>query len=87
MTRQYAVYLCGGDERPGPRSTDCPNALHDWPLPSGYVDAAEEAARRLARGWNNSKCPQCRLHGWRPSTRVKGTTAEKYGPTQQGATR
>jgi hypothetical protein len=61
-----AVYICGGDTRPGPRGTDCPNALHDHPLPNGYVDASEEASHRLYKRWINRKCPDCGLYGWVP---------------------
>ena len=50
--------------RPGPRGTDCPNALHDHPLPSGYVDASEEASHRLYKRWTERKCPDCGLYGW-----------------------
>lgn len=60
----YAILICGGDESPGPRDTDCPNAFHDHPLPTGYVDAAVVAARRLRRGWGNPRCPDCGLYGW-----------------------
>ncbi len=49
VVSNYRVYLCGGDMRPGPRETDCPDPLHDFPLPAGYVDASEEAASRLSR--------------------------------------
>ena len=63
-SRAGAVYLCGGDYRPGPRDA-CENTLHDWPLPSGYVDAAEVAERRLRNGWRNTRCVQCGLYGWR----------------------
>lgn len=59
------TYLCGGDTRPGPRE-ECPDPLHDYPLPSGYTDAAETASRRLARGWANVRCRACGLYGWRP---------------------
>lgn len=61
-----AVYLCGGDTRPGPRGTACPNSLHDHPLPAGYGDAHAEAGRRLATRWLNPKCPACGLYGWVP---------------------
>lgn len=66
--RERAVYLCGGDMRPGPRGTDCPEPLHDHPLPSGYVDASEEAAHRLYKRWKNVKCKRCGLYGWVPPT-------------------
>lgn len=68
-----ATYVCGGDERPGARGTDCPSELHDHPLPAGYVDASIVAGRRLAEGWSNRKCPECDLHGWAPPV-PKGTT-------------
>lgn len=60
-----AVIICGGDFRPGPRDA-CPDPLHDYPLPSGYVDASEAAARRLRKGWSQSRCRSCGLYGWRP---------------------
>jgi len=59
-----AVYLCGGDETPGPRGTDCPNRLHDHPLPSSYVEADVVAHRRIAKRWSNRKCPDCGIYGW-----------------------
>ena len=58
-----SLIICGNG-RPGPRAT-CPDPLHDWPLPSGYVDAADAAARRLRTGWKNQRCPKCGLYGWR----------------------
>lgn len=58
-----AVYICGGDESPGARE-ECKNPLHDWPLPSGYVDAGIVAASRLYHGWHNVKCKDCGLYGW-----------------------
>ena len=61
-----AVYLCGMNTRPGPRDTDCPSPLHDHPLPTGYIEAADEAGSRLYRGWGNPKCQQCGLYGWTP---------------------
>jgi hypothetical protein len=60
-----AIYLCGGDSRSGPRDT-CPDTLHDYPLPAGYVDASEAADRRLYRRWTQKRCPDCGLYGWRP---------------------
>jgi hypothetical protein len=68
-----AVYLCGGDTRPGPRDTDCPDPLHDRPLPAGYCDASDEAARRLRRGWGNRRCTRCGLYGWVPGLRDADT--------------
>lgn len=61
-----ATYICGGDETPGARGTDCPNLVHDHPLPNGYVDASLVAGRRLANGWRNPTCPDCQTHGWIP---------------------
>ena len=63
--RGRAVYLCGGDFTPGPRE-ECSHSVHDWPLPSGYVDAADVASVRLRRGWANLQCPRCGLYGWAP---------------------
>lgn len=65
MSRRAPVFICGGDMRPGPRS-ECPNALHDWPLPAGYVDAFDAAMSRLHRRWANPRCPDCGVYGWRP---------------------
>lgn len=70
MTRGSALYLCGGDLRPGPRAESCPNVIHDWPLPSGYIDASEVAASRLRRGWANVACPDCARYGWRPGSKI-----------------
>jgi hypothetical protein len=57
------IIVCGSSE-PEPRG-ECPNDLHDWPLPSGYVAADETAQRRLRNGWKNTRCPDCGLYGWR----------------------
>lgn len=44
-----AVYLCGGEyDRLDPREP-CRNALHDWPLPLGYVDAGIGGCRAVGR--------------------------------------
>jgi len=72
MSRRYAIHICGGDFRPGPRDT-CPDPVHDWPLPAGYVDSFEVADARLRRRWQNVPCPQCDLYGWRPG-RIDPTT-------------
>lgn len=63
--RHGRVIVCGMDESPGPRDA-CPNTLHDWPCPSGYVAHSEVAHARLYRRWFNVKCPDCGLYGWRP---------------------
>lgn len=61
------VIICGSERGTGPRSdTDCPNRLHDWPLPIGYSDAADEARWRLRHGWANNRGPDCGLYGRRP---------------------
>ena len=59
------AFICGGDLTSGPRD-DCPNVLHDFPLPAGYVDASEAAEKRLRHRWHNARCPDCGLYGWRP---------------------
>lgn len=79
----YRVYLCGGDMRPGPRGTDCPDPLHDFPLPSGYNEASEEANSRLNRGWNNTRCEQCGRYGWRPGEPRKGERLVRVRPIEQ----
>lgn len=63
MAGTSPIFICVSDPTPGPRSA-CPNTLHDWPLPSGYVAAREVARSRLARGWASRKCPDCGLYGW-----------------------
>jgi hypothetical protein len=60
------VFLCGGYDRTAAPRDECPNRLHDWPLPSGYIEADDVARSRLGRGWKNRKCPDCRLYGWEP---------------------
>jgi len=67
-----ATYICGEDTRPGPRNSDCPNALHDWPLPSGYIEAQDEARWRLRHQWSNKRCPECKLYGWMPGELHEG---------------
>jgi hypothetical protein len=73
--RRYTTYVCGGDFANLDPRGDCPNAIHDWPLPLGYVDASEMAASRLSHGWSNTKCPECGLYGWGPG-QFKGLAAE-----------
>ena len=76
--RGGALYICGGDETPGPRD-DCPNPVHDFPLPVGYVDASEVAYHRLYKRWHNVRCKTCGLYGWVPPT---GDTTTRTRPTE-----
>jgi hypothetical protein len=77
----YRIYLCGGDMRPGPRETDCPDLLHDFPLPSGYIEASEEAGSRLSRGWSNTRCGRCGRYGWAPGHPRKGEQLVRVRPS------
>lgn len=72
---RYAVTICGGDYGQLDDRDPCPNVLHNWPLPVGYIDASEMAASRLAHGWANLKCPDCGLYGWTPGA-FRGVAAE-----------
>lgn len=81
-----AVYLCGGDFRPSKRA-ECPNQLHDWPLPSGYVGAAEVAERRIRNGWKNIRCEICDRFGWREGRKLaEGDTRVPYQPSEPDPT-
>jgi hypothetical protein len=60
------VFICGGNYAHLEPRGDCPNSLHDWPLPNGYVDGCEMADARLRYRWKNVKCPDCSLYGWLP---------------------
>lgn len=82
-TRSRPIFLCGGDTRPGPRETDCPNRLHDYPLPSGYVDASFEATRCLNNRWSNRRCPTCHLYGWEPGESVTPTRPAPVETTEE----
>lgn len=66
--RAKPIFICGGDYDRLKTRGDCPNVLHDWPLPAGYVEASEQANRRLQhrQGWKNARCPECGLYGWKP---------------------
>lgn len=72
--KNYSTYICGGYYSNLDDRGDCPNALHDWPLPHGYVDASEVAGSRLSQGWSNWKCPECKLYGWAPGSRRPEST-------------
>lgn len=84
MTRRLRnqVYVCGGDYRPGPRDV-CPGAVHDWPLPVGYADAAEVAEARLRRRWAEARCDRCGLYGWVPG-RINPET-DHHKPVKEGS--
>lgn len=73
MTKR--VIICIPDETPGPRD-ECPNRLHDHPLPSGYIAASDVAQRRLRQRWRNVRCPDCGLYGWTPPA-FTAVTAER----------
>lgn len=79
--KEYRSFLCGGDMRPGPRETDCPDPLHDFPLPRGYVDAHEEAMSRLNRRWTSKRCGLCGLYGWLPGEPRKGEQVVRVRPS------
>ena len=70
--------VCGGDLRQAPRDT-CPDPLHDWPLPKGYIDANEVATERLHRGWRQRRCRRCRLVGWIPG-RIEPSKGDTHVP-------
>lgn len=68
------VIICGGERGTArQRQGTCPNPVHNWPLPPGYNDAADEAQWRLNNRWSNVRCPACKLYGWRP-----GKLTEKH---------
>ncbi len=65
MSDNGSVIICGGQRGTAARRDgDCPNVAHDWPLPTGYNDRADEAHWRLRNGWRSYRCPQCGLYGW-----------------------
>jgi hypothetical protein len=49
-------------------ASECSVALHGYPLPPGYTDAADAAHDRLRQGWQNIRCPLCGFYGWQPPT-------------------
>lgn len=75
MSRRNAIYICGGDTHHLDDREPCPDPLHDWPLPIGYVDASNMAESRLSHGWSNKRCRKCGLYGWTPG-QMKGLAAE-----------
>ena len=76
MTRKTfnKIYLCGGNYALLDKRSDCPNALHDWPLPNGYSEAVDVASARLLNGWRNQKCLDCGYYGWAPSSKRPEST-------------
>lgn len=72
-----ATFICGGDETPGPRDA-CPNALHDYPLPTGYTDASEVAYHRLYKRWSN--VPLLRLRPIRLDPTPRRRCRSRGGP-------
>lgn len=72
MASEYGlVFLCGGEtgtgsKRDEPDEGTCDSALHNWPLPSNYVSAHEEAGWRLRNNWKSTRCNLCKKYGWIP---------------------
>ena len=62
-SKRPGVRLCMENDTPGPRD-ECPNALHDYPLPSGYLDEHRVASERISNSWKQKKCPDCKIYGW-----------------------
>ena len=45
---------------------DCPDGSRHTPTPAGYIEGAEDAERRIARGETQHQCPTCGLWAiWR----------------------
>ena len=63
-TPETRFIVCGGDHTRLEARSECPNALHDWPLPAGYNDAHTVALSRINQGWGQKRCPDCDLYGW-----------------------
>lgn len=58
------IHLCVIDFDTLEDRGDCPNALHDWPLPDDLVANHEVAWSRIAQGWSQRQCSDCGLYGW-----------------------
>lgn len=58
-----SLIICGENFTPGPR-IECPNSVHDHPLPAGYSEAHDAAGQRTRAGWKSKRCPDCKLYGW-----------------------
>ena len=51
------------------RDSECPNQVHNYPLPNSFLHAADMADERLDAGWDNIPCPDCGQYGWvKPKT-------------------
>lgn len=73
--RRDAMHICGGDYTNLQPRGECPNELHDYPLPDGYGDAHEVAGARIRNRWSNRKCRQCGLFGWAPGRITESANA------------
>lgn len=68
------IFVCGGNYERLQARSGCPNVLHDFPLPDGYVEASEVADARLRARWRNPRCADCGLYGWVPSAATPPST-------------
>jgi hypothetical protein len=71
------MFICGGNYTLLQDRGDCPNPLHDYPLPDGYGEASDVAAARIRNRWSNRRCPDCKLYGWAPGRITDSTNAVK----------
>lgn len=71
LSRQ--VFVCGGDERPGSRGTDCPDSLHDHPTTAPGVVQHEVPSVRAVR-------LDPRRRAARASGRERGVNDEPHDP-------
>lgn len=71
------TFICGGDYDRLEDRAECPNTLHDWPLPAGYNTAHDVALSRINQGWRQKRCPDCGLYGWPPPHKtMRGMAAD-----------
>jgi hypothetical protein len=75
-----AIYICGDDYGRLQKREDCPDSVHDWPLPDGYGACFAVAEARVAARWSNKRCPACGLYGWIPSLKRPETTNPVHVP-------
>lgn len=86
MAKQYKIYICGGNYKNLQKREECPDPLHDWPLPHGYVEASEVAGARLGARWSNRKCRRCGIYGWAPSDKRGENTNPIHVPAPETST-